>query len=119
MLADHLSFRLRADKILNNIFVPRYYDPQTEGRRQVLSDTHDNVSEELYEQFKDKLAVRAKDLFVVRDGTYLVGTYWYFDQPLNLDFGIREATREAEQAIPRGHRPLCPVVPAMMGGPHR
>lgn len=119
-----LSFRMRADKILNNIFVPRYYDPQIEGRLQALSDTHDlvsvaalskkgvlsldtgievgkmaygtgpipfirtsditnwelksdpkqSVSEELYEQFKDKLDVRAEDLFVVRDGTYLVGT---------------------------------------------
>jgi len=119
-----LSFRLRVDKVLNNIFVPRYYDPHIEERLQVLSDTHDlvsiaalskqgvlsldtgieigkmaygtgpipfirtsditnwelksdpkqNVSEELYGQFKDKLDVRAEDLFVVRDGTYLVGT---------------------------------------------
>ena len=119
-----LSYKLRAGRILNNIFVPRYYSPQIEERLQVLSGTHElipvatlsrqgvlsldtgievgkmaygtgstpfirtsdisnwelksdpkqNVSEELYEQFKDKLDVRAEDLFVVRDGTYLVGT---------------------------------------------
>jgi len=123
-LSSPLSFRLRADRVLDNIFIPRYYDPQIEERLQVLSGTHDlvsvaalskqgvlsldtgievgkmaygtgpipfirtsditnwelksdpkqNVSEELYEQFKDKLDVRAEDLFVVRDGTYLVGT---------------------------------------------
>jgi len=119
-----LSFGLRADKVLNNIFVPRYYNPQIEERLQVLSDTYDlvsiaalskqgvlsldtgievgkmaygtgpipfirtsditnwelksdpkqSVSEELYDQFKDQLDVRPEDLFIVRDGTYLVGT---------------------------------------------
>jgi type I restriction enzyme M protein len=119
-----LSFGLRADKVLNNIFVPRYYNPHIEERLQVLSDTYDlvsiaalskqgvlsldtgievgkmaygtgpipfirtsditnwelksdpkqSVSEELYDQFKDQLDVRAEDLFIVRDGTYLVGT---------------------------------------------
>jgi type I restriction enzyme M protein len=37
-------------------------------------DPKQSVSEDLYDQFKDKLDVRAEDLFVVRDGTYLVGT---------------------------------------------
>lgn len=31
------------------------------------------VSEELYEKFKGKMDVQAEDIFVVRDGTYLVG----------------------------------------------
>lgn len=41
---------------------------------ELKSDPKQNVSKELYEQFKDKLDVKAEDLFVVRDGTYLVGT---------------------------------------------
>ncbi len=41
---------------------------------ELKSDPKQNVSEELYEQFKDNLDVQAEDLFVVRDGTYLVGT---------------------------------------------
>jgi len=41
---------------------------------ELKADPKQSVSEELYYQFKDKLDVRAEDLFVVRDGTYLVGT---------------------------------------------
>jgi hypothetical protein len=41
---------------------------------ELKADPKQNVSENLYDQFKDKLDVRAEDLFVVRDGTYLVGT---------------------------------------------
>jgi hypothetical protein len=41
---------------------------------ELKADPKQNVSEDLYDQFKDKLDVRAEDLFVVRDGTYLVGT---------------------------------------------
>ena len=37
-------------------------------------DPKQSVSEDIYDQFKEKLDVRAEDLFVVRDGTYLVGT---------------------------------------------
>jgi hypothetical protein len=40
---------------------------------ELKADPKQNVSVELYEQFKDKLDVCAEDLFVVRDGTYLVG----------------------------------------------
>jgi type I restriction enzyme M protein len=41
---------------------------------ELKADPKQNVSENLYDQFKDKLDVRSEDLFVVRDGTYLVGT---------------------------------------------
>ncbi len=41
---------------------------------ELKADPKQNVSENLYDQFKEKLNVRAEDLFVVRDGTYLVGT---------------------------------------------
>jgi len=41
---------------------------------ELKTDPKQSVSEDLYDQFKDKLDVRAEDLFVVRDGTYLVGT---------------------------------------------
>ena len=41
---------------------------------ELKSDPKQNVSEELYELFKDKVDIQAEDLFVVRDGTYLVGT---------------------------------------------
>ena len=41
---------------------------------ELKSDPKQNVSVELYEKFKKKLDVRAEDLFIVRDGTYLVGT---------------------------------------------
>ncbi|MFB3766398.1 MAG: hypothetical protein ACE14P_14285 [Methanotrichaceae archaeon] len=39
-----LSFKLRTDKILNDIFVPRYYDPQIQARFRTLSKTHDLIS---------------------------------------------------------------------------
>lgn len=41
---------------------------------ELKADPKQSVSEDLYDQFKDKLDVRAEDLFVVRDGTYLVGS---------------------------------------------
>jgi hypothetical protein len=41
---------------------------------ELKTDPKQSVSEDLYNQFKEKLDVRAEDLFVVRDGTYLVGT---------------------------------------------
>jgi len=41
---------------------------------ELKGDPKQSVSEELYEEFRDKLDVRAGDIFVVRDGTYLVGT---------------------------------------------
>jgi len=41
---------------------------------ELKADPKQNISEDLYELTKDKLDVRAGDIFVVRDGTYLVGT---------------------------------------------
>lgn len=41
---------------------------------ELKNDPKQSISEELYDEFKDKLDVQAEDLFVVRDGTYLVGT---------------------------------------------
>ncbi len=41
---------------------------------ELKADPKQNVSEELYEETRTKLDVRAGDIFVVRDGTYLVGT---------------------------------------------
>jgi len=41
---------------------------------ELKADPKQSVREDLYDQFKDKLDVRSEDLFVVRDGTYLVGT---------------------------------------------
>ena len=119
-----LAFRLRTNRLLNDTFVPRYYNPQIEDSLRILSNSHDlvtiaelhqrgivqlntgievgkmaygtgpipfirtsditnwelksdpkqSVSEELYEQYSRKQDVRAEDLFIVRDGTYLVGT---------------------------------------------
>jgi len=41
---------------------------------ELKSDPKQNVSEELYEDTRSALDVQAEDIFVVRDGTYLVGT---------------------------------------------
>lgn len=41
---------------------------------ELKADPKQSVSEELYEATKDRLDVRPGDIFVVRDGTYLVGT---------------------------------------------
>lgn len=121
---DRLGFFLKHSAAANNIFIPKYYDPEITEHLRALEPTHElvslgdlvtrgvvssdtgievgkmaygtgpvpfirtsdisnwelkndpkqNISEELYEEFKDKLDVRAEDLFVVRDGTYLVGT---------------------------------------------
>lgn len=41
---------------------------------ELKADPKQSISEDLYELTKTKLDVRAGDIFVVRDGTYLVGT---------------------------------------------
>lgn len=114
-----LGYLLPDGQVRNNIFIPKYYDPEITEQLQSLSQTHDlvrlddlvkkgvlafdtgievgkmaygtgtvpfirtsdisnwelkadpkqSVSEELFQQFKDKLDVCAEDLFVVRDGT--------------------------------------------------
>lgn len=121
---DRLGFFLKHSAAINNIFIPKYYDPEIAEHLRALEPTHElvslgelvtrgivssdsgievgkmaygtgpvpfirtsdisnwelkndpkqSISEELYDEFKDKLDVQAEDLFVVRDGTYLVGT---------------------------------------------
>lgn len=41
---------------------------------ELKADPKQSVSENLYEQFQSKLDAQTDDLFIVRDGTYLVGT---------------------------------------------
>ncbi len=41
---------------------------------ELKADPKQSVSEDLFEKFQSKLDVRTDDLFIVRDGTYLVGT---------------------------------------------
>lgn len=41
---------------------------------ELKTDPKQSVSEELYEQYQNAQDVREEDIFVVRDGTYLVGT---------------------------------------------
>ena len=41
---------------------------------ELKADPKQSVSEGLYDELKDQLDVRAGDIFIVRDGTYLVGT---------------------------------------------
>lgn len=117
------GFSVQLSEIMENIFVPKYYDPAIRERLEELSKTHDllplgkltrqgklelatgievgkmayaggvvpfirtsdisnwelkanpkkAVSEELYEELKDNQDVRAGDILMVRDGTYLVG----------------------------------------------
>lgn len=121
---SHLGYWLNTSEILNDILIPKYYDPEIEAELQMLCDTHnlvtlgdliDNsiisittgdevgkmaygtgkipfirtsdisnwelkidpkhgVSEAIYESLADKQDVQAGDIFLVRDGTYLIGT---------------------------------------------
>lgn len=121
---DHLGFWQRADAITNNIYVPKYYDPEIKERLKVLKGTHQlqsiqdlvergvlsvdtgievgkmaygtgripfirtsdlsnweikadfkhGVSEAIYDELKAQVDVKADDILMVKDGTYLVGT---------------------------------------------
>lgn len=44
------------------------------SNNELKTDPKQSVSEDLYEETKDKQDVQSEDIFVVRDGTYLVGT---------------------------------------------
>lgn len=118
------AYKLQSKDIVNNIFLPKYYDPSITAMldrlktsctlysvqqlldSQVLtlstgdeigkmaygtgeipfvrtsdfsnweikSDAKQGVSEEIYQQYAEKEDVRAGDILIVRDGTYLVGT---------------------------------------------
>ncbi len=41
---------------------------------ELKADPKQSVSEDIYDQYQKKLDVQSQDIFVVRDGTYLVGT---------------------------------------------
>lgn len=121
---DHLGFVITEREIVNNIYVPKYYNPEIKQRLDQLGDTHNVVSigeledkkvisittgdevskesygtgsipfirtsdianweikldpkqglsREIYEKYKKKQDVKANDILMVRDGTYLVGT---------------------------------------------
>lgn len=118
------AFKIDSNKIINNIFLPKYYDPSIEENLDHLSsncdlysiksliekgelelstgdeigkmaystgdipfvrtsdfsnwelktDAKQGVSEEIYGQYSQKEDVKAEDILLVRDGTYLVGT---------------------------------------------
>jgi hypothetical protein len=118
------AFWLNSDEILQNIYLPKYYDPLIEDELKTLSknceiislgelkkkgvlnyytgdeigkmaygtgdipfirttdfanweikhDPKQGVSEEIYEEYHEKENVKENDIFLVRDGTYLVGT---------------------------------------------
>lgn len=41
---DHLGFTISEGEIVNNIYIPKYYDPEIEAQLQSLKETHDIVS---------------------------------------------------------------------------
>jgi len=119
-----LGFVVKSDQILNEILIPKYYDPSIDAELDDLKNSHNvisiqsllkeniiskntgneigkmaygtgdipfirtsdisnwelkmdakqGVSEQIYNQYKDKQDVQAEDIMLVRDGTYLVGT---------------------------------------------
>jgi len=121
---DRFGYLLEDNSVLNNIYIPKYYDPLIKQHFDQLSKTHQLatigefvesgvlradtgievgkmaygtgpvpfirtsdisnwelktdpkqcVSVELFKEFQDAQDVQAEDIFVVRDGTYLVGT---------------------------------------------
>ena len=121
---DHLGFVITEGEIVNNIYLPKYYNPEIGQRLQELTETHDiisigkleeqkiisistgdevskegygtgsipfirtsdianweikldpkqGLSTSIYEKYKTKQDVKANDILMVRDGTYLVGT---------------------------------------------
>lgn len=121
---DHLGFIINESEIINNVYLPKYYNPEISKHLEKLSDTHDLVSvrqlvddkiisintgsevnkenygsgsipfvrtsdianweikidpkqglsREIYERYKKRQDVKADDILMVRDGTYLVGT---------------------------------------------
>ena len=118
------AFTLNSGRIANNIYLPKYYDPEiitildnlktscelksiqdliTHGdielstgdeigkmaygtgnipfvrtsdfsNWEIKADTKQGVSEEIYNQYAKNEDVQAKDILIVRDGTYLVGS---------------------------------------------
>ena len=121
---DHLGFAIRDSEIVDNIYLPKYYNPELRAHLHSLEPTHhletlgslidrgivsvttghevgklaygtgnipfirtsdianweiklgpkQGLSEDIYNQVAKKQDVRALDILMVRDGTYLVGT---------------------------------------------
>lgn len=121
---DHLGFVINESEIKNNIYLPKYYNPEIDKQLENLSHSHDLVSiqqlvddntiiintgsevkkenygsgnipfvrtsdianweikidpkqglsKEIYKKYKKRQDVKANDILMVRDGTYLVGT---------------------------------------------
>jgi len=122
--AARIGFRISSSEIRNNIFVPKYYDPDIDSRLEELHGTHElvtvqqlldekrlamwqgkyigkmhygtgpvpyirtsdianwelrgspkhGVTEALRQRWKAKQDVRANDVLLVHEGTYLIGT---------------------------------------------
>jgi type I restriction enzyme M protein len=121
---DHLGFLIKSNATRNNIFVPKYYNPELDEYIRGLSKSHElvsigdlvedkvlslatgvepgkmaygtgripfirssdlsgweiradykhGVSRDVYREFASGADVRAGDILMVRDGTYLIGT---------------------------------------------
>ena len=121
---DHFGFEVSEGSIVDDIYLPKYYNPEIPEKLQALSTSHDllsfgdlmdagvlvvktgheigklaygtghipfirtsdianwelkldpkhGVSNAIYSSYKSKQDVRAGDILMVRDGTYLVGT---------------------------------------------
>ena len=121
---DHLGFVVSESEIRGNVYLPKYYNPETLEKLESLSDTHEllvfgnlvkrgilgistghevgklsygtgnipfvrtseianwevkldpkhGLSELIYENYAEKQDVQENDIFMVRDGTYLVGS---------------------------------------------
>ena len=120
---NKFGFVINSNEIKGNIFIPKYYDPETPKKLKKLRKSHtlipfgelkkqnvlsvstgdevgkmaygtgdipfvrtsdisnweikfkpkQGISKEIYEEYKNKQDIRADDIFLVRDGTYLVG----------------------------------------------
>ena len=118
-----LSFVISSNKIKEDIFIPKYYNPEIPKKLDELQKTHtlirfgelkeqnivsistgdeigkmaygtgdipfvrtsdisnweikfdpkQGISKEIYEEYKEKQDIQAEDIFLVRDGTYLIG----------------------------------------------
>ena len=121
---DHLGFEISEADIVDDVYLPKYYNPETQKKIDTLRETHDilmfgdllsdgiltidtghevgklaygtgsipfirtsdianweikldpkhGIGMDIYEGLKERQDVRAGDILMVRDGTYLVGT---------------------------------------------
>ena len=119
-----LAYKIKSSKIINHVFIPKYYDPELKSELAALSTTHhlfllgdlidsgevsiqtgheigkmaygtgnipfvrtsditnweikavpkQGISDEIFQYYAEKEDVRAGDILLVKDGTYLIGT---------------------------------------------